>query len=351
MLSPITRVPCWPGLQAGFELQLTLARWLCDPTTTPASVTEPNVRALHGHAAVKDWLWSFLRPRADQTRLLNAAKSVASHTSPEKQRLGDWLNIVADVAAQFQNNPPHWPAPPTNLPQWPAFKELMQAFYERLKTNGLPFDAAGHPTAGQGVTYKQFVDQFKAAHSGRVCVVCGDHLKGVQVDHWIGKASYPILSIAPDNLLPMCCDCNVPPGKGTQPVYALGTAEAFRDWFHPHHRSGHGRIELRYEPTTVGVVATAINAADNARTSNLDNLVQLSKRWTSEFKAEYLSKQQEIRQLVAAGRLTKTAGDIDAKIRESLDGLVADRPNYLVHRVLHECVLEPDRLDAWVAEM
>lgn len=351
MLRPITRVPCWQGLQAGFELQLSLARWLCDVATTPARITKPHVHALHAHAVVQDWLWSFLRPRADQTRLLKAAKLVASQTQPEKQRLLDWLNIVANVSAQFQNNPPQWPAPPDDLPQWASFRELMEAFYDKLDTRGLPFDANGHPTAVSGVTYKRFVDEFKAAHSKQVCVVCGDHLGKVQVDHWVWKANYPILSIAPDNLLPMCHQCNEAPGKGSQPVFALGTAEAFENWYHPHHRSGHGRVHPLYEPTKLCVIAAPVNAVDEARTSNLDKLVKLSDRWTSEFKAEYRNKQKELRQLIAAGHLALTEHDVDAELQRSLVRLVVDRPNYHVHRVLHEAALEPDRLRAWVADL
>lgn len=351
MLRPITRVPCWQGLQAGFELQLTLARWLCNPATTQVTVTEPAVKALHPHLAVKDWLWSFLHPRANQIRLLDAARLVASHTQPEKQRLLDWLNITANVSAQFQNNPPQWQAPPSHLPQWASFRELMEAFYDKLDTKGLPFDANGSPTAGGGVTYKQFVEEFKARHSAQVCVVCGDHLGKAQVDHWVFKANYPILSIAPDNLLPMCHQCNEPPGKGSQPVFVLGAAGAFENWYHPHHRSGHGRVHPLYDPMKLSVFAAPVNVVDDARTSNLDKLVKLSDRWTSEFKAEYRNKQKELGQLIAAGHITSTAHDVDAELRRSLVRLVVDRPNYHVHRVLHEAALEPERLNAWLADL
>lgn len=351
MLRPITRVPCWPGLVAGFDLQLTLARWLCDAATNPASVAEPQVRALHPHAAVQEWLWSFLHPRADQTRLLTAAILVASHTAAERLRLLAWLDIVANVGAQFHANPPQWTAPPEDLPQWLAFKELMLAFYEKLNNRGLPFDSNGNPTAGSGVTYKQFVKEFLQDHSDCVCVVCGGYLGNVQVDHWIGKANYPALSIAPDNLLPMCHQCNESPGKGTKPVFAVGAVHAFEDWFHPYHRSGHGRVRLQYEPQRFCVVTTAMYAADDERTSNLDKLIKLSDRWTREFKAEYRKKQKEFRQLIAAGHLQRNRPTIDGELQRCLVALVEDSPHYHVHRVLLECVREPARLDAWLSEL
>ena len=120
----------------------------------------------------------------------------------------------------FGAHPPQWAAPPLALPPWPAFKELMLGFYDRAGYQGVTVCPTGQPTAGPGVTYKQFVEEFKDKHSHHVCVICGGHLGKPQVDHWVWKADYPIFSIAPDNLLPMCHQCNDPPGKGTQPVFA-----------------------------------------------------------------------------------------------------------------------------------
>lgn len=90
---------------------------------------------------------------------------------------------------------------------------------------------------------------------------------------------------------------------------------------------------------------------DYARTANLDKLVKLSDRWTSEFKAEYRNKQKELRQLIAAGHIARIAHDVEAELQRSFIRLVVDRPNYHVHRLLHEAALEPDRLNAWVQEL
>jgi hypothetical protein len=149
----------------------------------------------------------------------------------------------------------------------------------------------------------------------------------------------------------MCHQCNEPPGKGIRPVFALGIADAFQDWFHPHHRPGHGRVALRYEPGKLKVVPVAVNAADNGRTSNLDELLKLSDRWTREFKAEYGSRQKALRQLIEVGYFTRTAEDLDRELGRALVELVEDRPNYHVHKTLLECVREPERLAAWVEDL
>jgi hypothetical protein len=309
------------------------------------------VRVLHAHPVVQDWLWSFLYPRAGQTRLLDAAREVASQTPIEKHQLLDWLSTVADVAAQFRTNPPPWPDPPQHLPHWAAFKDLMLAFYDKLNSKALPFDCQGRPTATAGVTYREFVEGHQAAHGDRVCVICGAHLGKAHVDHWIWQANYPVLSIAPDNLLPMCHECNLAPGKGEKPVFAPGVAEAFLNWFHPHHRPGFGRIRPRYDEKALRVCVAAHDPQESERASNLDGLLNLSIRWTQEFKAEYRNKQKEILQLIAAGQVARSIQHVETEIRSSIEKLVEDRANYHIHRVLLESLLDPMRLAAWVEEL
>ena len=87
----------------------------------------------------------------------------------------------------------------------------MEAFYEKglNSTNGIPYLSDGIPTAGGGVTYAQFVQEFREAHrlnqnhdAREVCVLCGGPLgQTPEVDHWIAKSAYPLLSVCADNLL------------------------------------------------------------------------------------------------------------------------------------------------------
>jgi hypothetical protein len=350
MLKNIQRVPCWQGLAAGFSLQLCLARWLCDEATTSLVVYEPQVRALHVNQTVQDWLWNFLLPRRDKTRLLDAARDVADATRLEKQSLLAWINVAGNVAAQFQPVPPSWSASPEHLPKWSKFKELMLGFYKKGFNNGLPFDSEGNP-AVDGVSYKQFVDEFKQLHGEQSCVICGGPLgRAPHVDHWVNEASFPVLSIAPDNLLPMCQDCNEAPAKGQKPTFALGV-NAFAAWFHPYHRAANGRFELQYDVHQLTVRPHPLDPTESTRVNNLDQLFQLTSTWTRTFKAKYLNCSKSLRQHIDNGDLAADVVSVAEKLAGWHSDLVPDEPHYLVHGALLRCAQEQDRLAILVDEL
>jgi hypothetical protein len=246
--------------------------------------------------------------------------------------------------------PAAWPSPRTDLAQWNAFKELMQGFYEKLAA-GLPFDGAGNPVDSNGVTYGQFVHEFKLAHGDRVCVLCDGPFSGPQVDHWIGKAAFPLLAIAPHNMLPICCVCNEPPAKGTKAAYTAGVAEAFKDWFHPYHYPGYGRVSMVYEITRLAVFASALAPADVIRVQHLDGLLNLSLRWTGTFKAEYRNRQKALRQLIDNGYLAATVNDLRQKLAEWKISLVVDEENFQVSNLVLDHALDPDSLNGWLMEL
>lgn len=54
---------------------------------------------------------------------------------------------------------------------------------------------------------RDIYDRLKLAAPGGICPMCGD--RAVEnLDHYLPKSKYPALSIAPDNLVPCCRDCN-----------------------------------------------------------------------------------------------------------------------------------------------
>lgn len=350
MLRPIHKVSCWPGLAAAFELQVRLALWLCEPATTQQEVSEPRIRGLSPNLAVQDWLWQLLRLKSNRTPLLEYARRLASQSPAEKQQLQDWIEIVKYVAIQFLPDPPSWPRPPKELPNWGAFKELMEAFYGRFVSAGIPFDADGKPTAVAGITYAAFVKEFKQIHSDEVCVICGSHLGAAQVDHWITKANFPLLSIAPDNMLPICYECNQPPQKGQKHVCQFGVPVSFADWFHPFHRPGYGLLDAKYDEK-LKVRAHPKDLAAAKHVANIDELFRLSERWTTKFKERYRYWQKSLQQLIGKGHLQLTEAAIAEEARRQFDGLVPDSENYAIFRAVYLCAQEPIRLKALVAEL
>ena len=64
-------------------------------------------------------------------------------------------------------------------------------------------------TAGR----KAYYDKIKEPVNGKVCPVCGEKGK-ITLDHFLPKSEYPTLCVAPDNLIPICLECNTE--KGTK---------------------------------------------------------------------------------------------------------------------------------------
>ncbi len=360
MLIPIHPVTCSPALRACRGLQERLLAWLCDPGTDPAAVKRTNMPGPSNIEAA--WLWAFLNKTDDKRPLLERAQVLAAMPHADKAALLAWGHTVLALADQFQPNPPPWPGQPPAITSvaWRAFKELMEAFYERGLKAELPYAPDGMPVADGGVNYADFVRAFRKAHhlsiyadAREVCVLCGGPLGATpEVDHWIAKHAFPLLSVCADNLLPICGECNSTSNKGRKKVFDPG---GFQAWFHPYLRPGAGAMALGYTPLGPAITLSAVDPADGARVGNLNKLLNLTDRWTREFKAEY-AKQQGIlkgreRKRVQRGEPRHTQAEVTAFAEAYRDDLLASEPYHEVHHVLANALLEQARLDAWLAEL
>jgi len=362
MLKPIRYLACTPALRACRRLQEHLAAWLCDVNVGSADINQVNlVPPCVPTQTEADWLWAFLQKIDAGKSLLVRAQILADMPMTEKELLRDWVDSVSNLSSQFQPTPPTWPVTPPTISAmaWRAFKELMEAFYEKGLRAGLPYATDGSPVTGGGVSYAQFVQEFRESHrlnpnlgAYEVCVLCGGPLEAVEVDHWIAKSVYPLLSVCPDNLLPICPQCNSTDNKGSKAVHSNGS---FADWFHPYWFHANGGIQLNYDLQTRSIKSLAASPADAAKVANLDNLLNLSKRWTRKFKAEYISQQDELRrreQLRKCQNLSEyTQAEIVLHIQTEQAVLSPTKPHYEVNCVLFAAMLDQARLDAWQTEL
>ena len=185
-----------------------------------------------------------------------------------------------------------------------------------------------------------------------VCVLCGGPVEDIEVDHWIAKSAYPLLSVCADNLLPICGRCNSTDNKGTKAVHSNGS---FANWFHPYWRHSNGAIRLDYDLQSRSIVSLAVNPADVEKVANLDNLLNLSKRWTRKFKAEYINQQDELRryeQLRKDENLPRfTQEEVVFHINTKQAVLSPTMPHYEVHNAVFSAMLYQARLDAWQTEL
>lgn len=361
MLKPIHQAPCSPALRATRKLQVQLLAWLCDPATNGANVKKENLLQLPALTPIEaDWLWAFLEKKDGKRALLERAQVLAGMPPAEKLALYDWGKSVVALSGQFQLNPPAWPQdkPAISSPAWQAFQQLMEAFYTKGLVSGLPYLANGTPVSSGGVNRASFVHEFLNEHRPHqdaidLCVLCGGELGDTpEVDHWISKGQYPLLSVCQDNLVPICHDCNSTMNKGEKPVHAAG---CFDDWFHPYLRPGHGKVRVDYRLNTRSVTCAAVNQSDAEKARNLDELLNLSTRWTRRFKAEYLIQQGDLRRIakkkMQLQQDTVSRVEIQNYLQEEQLKLSPERPWYEVHCTLFAALLHQSRLDAWQTEL
>ncbi|TOJ24053.1 hypothetical protein [Vibrio parahaemolyticus] len=362
MLKPIHHVTCSPALAACQQLMKKFALWLCEPTTTSASITQQGLQPPVLATVIEaNWLWSFIQRTEKQSTLLERAQIVANMSVQNKAVLTNWINSVALLTNQFSAVPGPWPTTkPIPEAEWKAFKVLLEAFYEKGFRSGLPFLPNGAPTVTGGVTYAKYVKDFRDAHrinahpeAYEICVLCGDRLGDTpHVDHWVIKSAYPLLSMCQDNLTLICSVCNESPNKGDKPVHTVGN---FADWFHPYLRPGNGTIQLTYDLPSFSVKCTTANVADQPKADNLDSLLNLTSRWTREFKRKYFEHQDTLRRReqkkIAGQKNRHTLGDIHAYVTQWNDDLYDGAPHFEVHEVLANALLESSRLKAWHDEL
>lgn len=367
MLKPIAQPLCCGALQACRRLQQQFTDWLCDPAVNATDITLAYLLPPRLPTQIEaEWLWAFLQREFDKKPLLLRAQTLADMPEHDKTLLRGWVDEAGKLLSQFQRNPPAWPVehPAISAASWQAYKELMGSFYEKGFRAGLPYSENGTPVNDGGVTYAQFVRQFREAHrnsenpdASEACVLCGGPLENTPpVDHWIAESRYPIFSVCSDNLLVICGTCNPRPNKGDKPVYSdtIG-GNAFANWFHPYLRPACGSIGLHYNVQTLTITCSALNPSDTEKVANLDKLLDLSNRWTRQFKAEYFSHADELRRReqirLANNQPRYTQAEIVSHIKTEQAVLSPTRPHYEVHRTVFDALLEQARLDAWQTEL
>jgi hypothetical protein len=363
MLKAIHYLPCSPAIAACQHLMKTFALWLCDPATTPAHLSQAMLQPPVLPSAIEaDWLWAFLQRKEAERPLLERAATIAALPNQQKFQLATWIQTVTALASQFQPAAPIWPAgfPLANAAEWKAFKVLMEAFYEKSFKSGLPYLANGTPVTSGGVTYSEFVTAFREKHrlvsdpdAHEVCIFCGGLLGDrPHVDHWLVKSAFPILSMCAHNLTLICPTCNEAPNKGEKPVHEDG---CFANWFHPYLNSGAGKLKLNYDSKAFAVSCSSVVAADHAKASHFDALLNLGKRWTREFKAKHASHRDALRRAEALrlknGNPRHTFAEVEGYVQNWAGYLSPSEPHHEVHFLLGQAMSEPARIHAWLTEL
>lgn len=112
---------------------------------------------------------------------------------------------------------------------------------------------------------------------------------------------------------------------------------------------------MGYVLPELSVRCSAGTPIDQPKAGKLDVLLNLTSRWTREFKAEYAKHQdvlirREQRRLQNA-QARHTKGEILSYIRQWQANLSASEPHHEVHEALAAALQVPSRLAAWHSEL
>jgi hypothetical protein len=155
-----------------------------------------------------------------------------------------------------------------------------------------------------------------------------------------------------NNLTLICATCNEAPNKGEKPVHEGG---AFTDWFHPYLCPGTGKLQINYDQQAFAVGCSSVLAADHAKAAHFDALLNLGKRWTGEFKAEYAKHQDALRRAevrrLKNGSPRHSFAEVEDYVRYWFDHLSPSEPHHEVHFLLGQAMSEPARINAWLTEL
>jgi hypothetical protein len=330
-------------------LQRKLLKALADPTLNAATIDIPWVQKVWNRMDT-EWVRKFCR--GGQNSVLHPLKVIAGANSTARQTLyvefcrqnkvkatldagGDFqdLNALSGFTAQLVT----------------AVKEFFHRSYKLLSTdahrqwNGYEFDG------NRSITNRGYKDDFCRDYPSKVvCPYCDGEIGTPELDHYLCKSEFPLLSCSPLNLIPVCGNCNdVVTAKGLRPAITLGPPRSTKDWLHPFFRPASNQVQIKLNGTPSDSIPQ-LHSPDSAEQIRLNNhtilIRSLSKRWTKTVAAYY-------DRLVGEVNRKRQGTTIDPIVKTVLDDHLAVRgksPSSMVHAAVCQAVL--DRRSGYIEE-
>ena len=305
MLHRIKLPACTQHLDWVVQLQDHLLRTLCDANLCAVSVTVDWVEAQRPDLGA-EWTKRFCAWLKNGKSILDRMQGVAALPGTAKQALLAHYEINLRYPEAFEATLPRPPAT-TPLPgrlsadAAGAYQDFFELFYAPIfyRSKGYPIDA--EDLNGQAFTKDQYLEAYRAANPNmKVCPTCDGSMDGAQLDHWLAQKHLPELNCHPQNLVVICDSCNNPTNKGQK--LALDTAEAdpFGNWFHPYLRSAVGQSEIKIEDGEPSLVSD--DPSVQTRLDKFSGLMNLTKRWTKEYRTQFKGIEQRVRNHCRKGR-------------------------------------------------
>ncbi len=298
MLHRINLPDCAHHLDWIVRLQGDLLRLLCDANLCAENVTVDWVKAQRPDLDTK-WTERYCAWFRNGKTILDRMQAVANLPSIEKQ----------DVLTHYEHNLRYPEAFHAALPLPPvttvlsdglsaiaigAYRDFFEMHYAPIfyRDKGYPIDAAD--LSGQQFTRDHYLKAYRTANPNmQVCPICDGSMDGAELDHWLAQKHLPELNCHPQNLVEICHSCNSRTNKGERLTLDPGEPDPFANWLHPHLRPAAGQSEIKVEH---GIPRLASNdPVVQTRFDKFSSLVNLTRRWTKEYRTQFKGIQNRIR--------------------------------------------------------
>lgn len=216
-----------------------------------------------------------------------------------------------------------------------AAKKLLVSFYAPLF-----YKDEGFPNA-DGTRFHK--DQFISPRP-RICPYTDNVIQDTKLDHFLPKDQFPMLSCHPDNLIPCSTDANSGSHKGTRVPLGLTDPDQAAAWFHPRWRSANGTYQLSFLSAPAApqprVQFVAVNADDQTRLDNLEDLFGLSEFWGRSVDDELQSVASDVHGMLKYDGAPPTEANVRDRIhlraeqerkRIGRDGLAIVKSHFYAH--------------------
>ena len=326
MLHKLNIPSCRSHLEWIVQLQQTLLAGLTNPALTPAGVTVAWVIA-QWPGLDERWIINFCSRKDEITGLrqpmLAHMRTIAAFPANLKQELLAAFDNDQLFPQAFANPPQaHVLCGLAFLPDdamGSAVRGLLETFYSPTFYRSIGYRIPQPDNSLIDFDKTAFVERFDGENPNvQVCPYCDGSREGAQVDHFYPKSDYPALSCHPLNLIPICSGCNSTSNKGSKLPLTLGAGSPTAEWLHPYLRPASGTLEVRFETSTEGVVPALFSADPQVqvRLHNLEQLLNLKKRWRSALQRHIQATQNKIRVYFTKAGRALTRDELITKLQD-----------------------------------
>jgi hypothetical protein len=280
------------------QLQGDLLHALCDPAISAGDVTVDWAKARRADIDAT-WLEKFCAWSKKEKSVLDRMRGVAGLSAVDKQSLVAHYDRNLRYPEAFNAA---LPPPPATTPLQDglpenaaaAFCEFFKMFYDPIFYNKKGYPIVAPDLNGKPFTRDRYLIACHAANPGmKVCPLCDGSMDGAELDHWLVQKHLPELNCHPNNLVEICGACNSRTNKGEKLALDKGAAVPFDNWFQPHLRPAAGLFAVKIEcgkPTLM-----SDDLAIQARLDSFNGLINLTKRWTHEYRNQCQGIERRIR--------------------------------------------------------